>query len=75
MAMARAFKNNHQDITESRLAAKDILSKIENLEYYLGSKKSSVISRDLRNGILSPSESGFKINLTNNETSRFLEYE
>ena len=41
------------------------LSKIENLEYYLGSKKSSVISRDLRNGILSPSESGFKINLTN----------
>jgi hypothetical protein len=41
------------------------LSKIENLEYYLGSKKYSVVSRDLRNGILSPSESGFKINLTN----------
>ena len=47
MAMARAFKNNHQDITESRLAAKDILSKIENLEdqykipftrYYTGFK-------------------------------------
>jgi RNA polymerase sigma-70 factor (ECF subfamily) len=32
VAMARAFKNNHQDITESRLAAKDILNKIENLE-------------------------------------------
>jgi len=32
LAMARAFKNNHQDITESRLAAKDILNKIENLE-------------------------------------------
>ncbi|MBC7694218.1 MAG: RNA polymerase sigma factor [Burkholderiales bacterium] len=32
MAMARAFKNNYQDITESRLAAKDILKKIENLE-------------------------------------------
>lgn len=32
LAMARAFKNNHQDITESRLAAKDIISKIENLD-------------------------------------------
>lgn len=32
VAMARAFKNNHQDFTESRLAAKDILNKIENLE-------------------------------------------
>lgn len=31
-AMARAFKNNHQDITESRLAAKDILNKIEKLD-------------------------------------------
>jgi len=32
IAMARAFKNNHQDITESRLAAKDIIQKIENLD-------------------------------------------
>jgi RNA polymerase sigma-70 factor (ECF subfamily) len=32
LAMNRAFKNNHQDITESRLATKDILNKIENLE-------------------------------------------
>jgi RNA polymerase sigma factor (sigma-70 family) len=32
LAMARAFKNNHQDITESRLAAKDIINKIENLD-------------------------------------------
>ncbi len=32
LAMARAFKNNHQDITESRLAAKDIIHKIENLD-------------------------------------------
>ncbi|MES2514916.1 MAG: RNA polymerase sigma factor [Bacteroidota bacterium] len=32
LAMARAFKNNHQDITESRLAAKDIINKIEKLE-------------------------------------------
>lgn len=31
-AMARAFKNNYQDITESRLAAKDILNKIEKLD-------------------------------------------
>lgn len=47
VAMARAFKNNHQDITESRLAAKDILNKIDNLEdqykipftrYYTGFK-------------------------------------
>ena len=32
LAMARAFKNNYQDVTESRLASKDILNKIENLE-------------------------------------------
>ena len=47
VAMARAWKNNYQDITESRLAAKDIIKKIENLEdqykipfarYYCGYK-------------------------------------
>jgi RNA polymerase sigma factor (sigma-70 family) len=47
IAMNRAFKNNYQDITESRLAAKDILTKIEKLEdqykipftrYYTGFK-------------------------------------
>ncbi len=47
IAMNRAFKNNYQDITESRLAAKDILNKIEKLEdqykipftrYYTGYK-------------------------------------
>ena len=32
VAMARAWKNNYQDITESRLAAKDIYNKIEGLE-------------------------------------------
>ena len=32
LAMSRAFKNNYQDITESRLAAKDILNKIEKLD-------------------------------------------
>jgi RNA polymerase sigma-70 factor (ECF subfamily) len=32
VAMARAWKNNYQDITESRLAAKDIYNKIERLE-------------------------------------------
>lgn len=32
VAMARAWKNNYQDITESRLAAKDIYNKIELLE-------------------------------------------
>lgn len=32
LAMSRAFKNNHQDITESRLATKDILNKIEKLD-------------------------------------------
>jgi len=30
--MARAWKNNYQDTTESRLAAKDIYNKIEKLE-------------------------------------------
>ena len=47
IAMNRAFKNNYQDITESRLAAKDILHKIEKLDdqykipftrYYTGFK-------------------------------------
>jgi RNA polymerase sigma factor (sigma-70 family) len=47
LAMAKAWKNNHQDLTESRLAAKDIMGKIENLEdqykipftrYYTGYK-------------------------------------
>ena len=32
VAMARAWKNNYQDFTESRLAAKDIYNKIEKLE-------------------------------------------
>ena len=32
IAMARAWKNNYQDVTESRLAAKDIYNKIEKLE-------------------------------------------
>lgn len=32
VAMARAWKNNYCDNTESRLAAKDILNKIENLD-------------------------------------------
>ncbi len=47
LAMARAFKNNYQDVTESRLASKEILNKIEKLEdqykipftrYYTGFK-------------------------------------
>lgn len=32
LSMARAWKNNYCDNTESRIAAKDILNKIENLE-------------------------------------------
>lgn len=32
VAMSRAWKNNYQDFTESRLAAKDIYNKIEKLE-------------------------------------------
>jgi RNA polymerase sigma-70 factor (ECF subfamily) len=32
VAMARAWKNNYCDMTESRMAAKDILNKIENLD-------------------------------------------
>ena len=31
-AMARAWKNNYQDITESRIDSKDIIKKIENLD-------------------------------------------
>lgn len=53
VAMARAWKNNYQDITESRLAAKDIIKKIENLEdqykipfakYYCGFKYEEIAS-------------------------------
>jgi hypothetical protein len=40
------------------------LSKIENLDYYLGSSTHSIVSRDPRNGILSPLNSGFNINLS-----------
>jgi RNA polymerase sigma factor (sigma-70 family) len=32
VAMARAWKNNYQDITESRIDSKDILKKIEKLD-------------------------------------------
>jgi len=32
VAMARAFKNNYHDMTESRIAAKEIMKKIENLD-------------------------------------------
>lgn len=40
------------------------LSKIENLDYYLGSSTHSIVSRDPRNGILAPLNSGFNINLS-----------
>jgi hypothetical protein len=39
------------------------LSKIENKDYYLGENKYPILSRDPRNGILCPSNSGFNINL------------
>lgn len=32
LAMARAWKNNYQDITESRIESKDIIKKIESLD-------------------------------------------
>lgn len=32
LAMARAFKDNYYDMTESRISAKEILKKIENLD-------------------------------------------
>lgn len=32
LAMARAFKNNHLDITESRMVSKDIVSRIDQLD-------------------------------------------
>jgi RNA polymerase sigma-70 factor (ECF subfamily) len=32
VAMTRAWKNNYQDITESRIDSKDIIKKIENLD-------------------------------------------
>jgi DNA-directed RNA polymerase specialized sigma24 family protein len=53
VAMARVWKNNYQDVTESRLAAKDIYNKIETLEdqykipftrYYNGYKYEEIAS-------------------------------
>lgn len=40
------------------------ISKIEDLDYYLGLNKYPIISRDSRNGILVPANSGFNINLS-----------
>jgi hypothetical protein len=48
------------------------LSKIENKDYYLGSDKHPVISRDSRNGILAVENSGFNINIT--ELKQSLEF-
>jgi hypothetical protein len=39
------------------------ISKIDNLDYYLGSKKQSILSNSYKNGILVPSNSGFNVNL------------
>lgn len=39
------------------------LSKIEDRDFYLGKEKYSIVSRDSRNGILVPTNSGFNINL------------
>lgn len=41
------------------------LSKIENKDYYLGPDKYPIASRDLKNGLLAPYNSGFNINLIN----------
>lgn len=38
------------------------LSKIENLDYYLGLNKYPIMKKDIRNGILAPINSGFYIN-------------
>jgi hypothetical protein len=40
------------------------LSKIQDLDYYLGPDTYSALSRDPRNGILTPTNSGFNINLS-----------
>ena len=40
------------------------LSKIENKDYYLGLNKHPIISKDPKNGVLVPENSGFNINLS-----------
>jgi hypothetical protein len=42
------------------------ISKIDNCDYYLGLNKYPIASKDIRNGLLVPADSGFNLNLNNN---------
>jgi len=42
------------------------ISKIDNCDYYLGLNKYPIMSKDFRNGLSIPEDSGFNLNLNNN---------